>query len=90
MFVTLRVVPEVARALHGRCAPTPESASVVEAVAEFGVRLVPIHPGIDDPELMRYFAVEVPAQALAERVVTRLRQIAVVDAAYVKPPDQPP
>jgi hypothetical protein len=52
--------------------------------------LEPIHPGTEDPELTRYFTVEAPDQATAERVMARLRQSKAVEAAYVKPPDAMP
>lgn len=89
MYVTVRLAPDVARALHHR-EQTARSEEVASATRELGVTLVPIHPGIEDGELMRYFAIEVPSQPVADGVIQRLRRCAAIDAAYVKPPEALP
>ncbi len=89
MYVTVLVAPDVARALHHR-QPAPRSEEVASATRELGVAMVPIHPGIEDGELMRYFAIEVPSQPVADRVIERLRRCAAIEAAYVKPPEALP
>ena len=57
---------------------------------QLGVVLEPMHHGTADPDLMRYFTVDVPDQATAERVLARLPQSRAVEAAYLKPPDAMP
>ena len=89
MYVTVRLVADVARAVHHN-ERTPTSEELASATRELSVTLVPIHPGIEDGELMRYFAIEVPSQPVADRVIERLRRCAAIDAAYVKPPDALP
>jgi hypothetical protein len=89
MFITVRVIPKVAKALHHR-KPCPEMEELANSMHELGLSLIPIHPGVEDEDLMRYFAVEVPDRSSADGVVQRLRQCAAVDAAYIKPPDELP
>ncbi|MBZ5551131.1 MAG: hypothetical protein LAO21_00315 [Acidobacteriia bacterium] len=90
MYVTLRVLHKVARALHHRQPSTAESEELITATEELGVKLAALHPHVEDLELMRYFAVEVPNLSVAERVIKRLQQCKAIDAAYVKPPDELP
>jgi hypothetical protein len=92
MQVTIRIRPEMARALHQRHPPppTPAAAELFEALAQLGLELAPVHPGAEDPLLVPYFTVDVPDHATAERVIARLQQCQAVEAAYVKPRDEPP
>jgi hypothetical protein len=60
------------------------------ALAELGVQLEPLHPGSSDPELASQFYVSVADEEDGERVATRLRSVPGVEAAYLKPPDEPP
>ena len=63
----------------------------VERCSEhFSVKLVPLHPGIDDEALGSYFAVEVPDSETAKTVVRYLRPCRGIRAAYVKPADALP
>ena len=55
-----------------------------------GVALQPMHPGTDDPDLMRFFTVEVPDGASAEQLIARIQHDPEVEAAYLKPPDEMP
>lgn len=55
-----------------------------------GVAVQPMHPGTNDPDLMRFFTVEVPDSASAEQLIARIQQDAEVEAAYLKPPDEMP
>jgi hypothetical protein len=61
-------------------------SSVVESAASLGLQLRPLHPGSDDPELASWFV----AEADDTEVVSALQSMAGVDAAYVKPDDEPP
>lgn len=66
------------------------AARVAKLVQEFGASLYQLHPGSVDPVLRRYFVVDVPQPARAEELAERLRGLAGVDAAYVKPPSEAP
>jgi hypothetical protein len=59
---------------------------VVESAASLGLQLRPLHPGSDDPELTSWFVAETDDG----KVVSALRRMAGVDAAYVKPDDELP
>jgi hypothetical protein len=87
MQVILRVKPEPAARRKRRRAAADPFASVEKAL---GLQVQPLHPGSDDPELQRFFAVDVPDRGAAERALALLRRVPAVDAAYVKPEDEPP
>jgi hypothetical protein len=63
-------------------------STVVESAASLGLQLRPLHPGTDDRELASWFLAE--ADAIDEEVVSALRSIAGVEAAYLKPDDELP
>ena len=88
--VILRVQPEAARELHRGHPPTSQTAELLRVLQELGLTLHPIHPGIDDADLMRYFALQAPDAARGEEASRRLRQCSAIEAAYVKPPAEPP
>ena len=90
MQITVLLQADVARRLHRRGQPTTESEELNHITKQLGVALKSIHPGTADPDLTRYFTVEAPDQATAERVIARLRQSKAVEAAYVKPLDAMP
>ena len=75
--------------LHER-GPVTAPAEVLQAADDFGATLAPVHPGTGDPALASYFSVDVPDQATADRLLARLRQSDVIEAAYVKPPEAMP
>lgn len=92
MQVSVRVQPDVAPAFQGTDAPPAEVNDLRLELEALGVGLEPMHPGIDDPELATYFTVEVPDddEEIAAQVLVVLSESALVDAAYVKPPDELP
>jgi hypothetical protein len=55
-----------------------------------GHELRPMHPGSRDPALASYHVIEVADPKAAADVAARLREMAGVKAAYVKPSDEPP
>ena len=63
---------------------------VANAASELGSRAEPMHPGVIDPELSRFFVLEVPDRDAAEGAAARLQQIPSVESAYWKPPDEAP
>lgn len=90
MQITVQLQVDVARRLQQREPPTAESEELHRLTKQLGVVLEPVHPETADPDLMRYFTVQVPDQAAAERVLARLQQSKAVEAAYLKPPDAMP
>lgn len=90
MQLTVKVAFDVARALHRQIPQTAESTELLKVVEALGVTLQAMHPDAADPDLMSYFAVEVPEAETAQRVVSRLRQVKAIEAAYLKPPDALP
>jgi hypothetical protein len=71
-------------------AATSEPPGLRELAAELSVAFRALHPGTSDPSLGRFFTVEVPDAAEAQRVVAVLRRSPAIAAAYVKPPDEVP
>ncbi|MFD4475758.1 hypothetical protein ACFWPU_06545 [Streptomyces sp. NPDC058471] len=76
-----------------RTPPRPATAGTADDLdvrglleRRFGVTAEPLHPGADDPSLIGWRRVAVPAGVDAEAVATALRGHPAVEAAYVKPP----
>jgi hypothetical protein len=90
MQVVVQVSANVARALNQRGPPTAEAEALSKAIETFGLTMEPMHRTTDDPNLQKYFIVEVPGQAAAQRVMDRLQQSEAVEAAYVKPHNELP
>jgi hypothetical protein len=68
-----------------------EAAGPVQAIARrAGATLVPQHPGVDDPDLSRWYVARVSDEVAAERLVAALLASDEVEAAYLKPQEEPP
>lgn len=61
------------------------AADLQAAQSELGVSLTPMYPGQSHPTLAPFYFVDVPDQETAEKVIARLTQSALVEAAYVQP-----
>ncbi len=88
---------QVLQAAHARdlaaaeaLAAVPEARDLMACVRSLGGWLRPVHPGTNDPELVRFFEVDIPEPAAADAALTALQGCRGVRAAYVKPPDAPP
>jgi hypothetical protein len=88
--VIVMVSTRVARALQAREPQVAEALQLQRITEMTGAALEPLHPGSQDPELARYFQIDVPDAEMAQRVTELLRQSPLVDAAYMKPPDEKP
>lgn len=88
--ITVQLSTEVARTL--RCGSTRdlESEALLQALGAYGVALQPLHPDAEDPLLTSYYTVSVPDAATADQLLAELRQSVAVEAAYIKPMDEPP
>jgi hypothetical protein len=53
-----------------------------------GTPLAPLHPGSRDPELARWYFTDVASGA--EELARALSSVPGVEAAFVKPADEPP
>jgi len=88
--VVVRVTGEEAARLLGRPGAAAGPPGGVEAVARrAGVELAPQHPGVDDPELARWFVAALADRAAAERLVAELLRAPGVEAAFFKPGAEP-
>ena len=90
MYVTVQVSADVARVLQRQAPPTSESNKLVQILKDLGVVLKPVHHGAEDPLLIPYFTIEVSDITTAKRVIARLQHSNVIEAAYLKPPDESP
>lgn len=90
MQVIVKILPGTASALSQRGPLTTKSGEPLRMVEALGVTIEPMHQGTSDPDLMTYFIVEVPDLETAQRVINRLQQSTEIEAAYLKPPDEPP
>ena len=86
MYVSIRV-----RQATGSAAESPLAPEDARQAAEAaGVDIQPMHPGVHDPELARWFYADVADPDQAAELTERLRELASVEAAYVTPPEGPP
>lgn len=89
MKLTIHVRPDTARALR-EGTTDPGATALRDLAGELGATLEPVHPGSLEPGLADAFALDVSDPAVAARMSERLRALECVDAAYVKPADEPP
>ena len=90
MDLTVQVTPELAPALRHEAPATERARAIEKTVQAAGLGLRPLHSGTTDATLSRYFAVDVPDAATAQRIAHELLGLDGVEAAYVKPPDALP
>jgi hypothetical protein len=87
MLITVHLAPRAARAMSAGLESAPTDLS--KTVAELGLDLKPLHPGVTDPDLAAQFYATVDDDA-AEEICARLLENSAVVAAYSKPAGQPP
>lgn len=96
MRVTVQVDERAGQVLQGagdrpaEVAAVPEARDLMACVRSLGGSIQAVHPGTSDPELVRFFEVDVPDPTAADAALASLRACPGVTAAYVKPPDAPP
>jgi hypothetical protein len=69
---------------------TAQAAQAQEVAARYGAELRPIHPHTSDPDLARFFVVEVAEVVATDQVVDDLMACDAIESATAKPPDEPP
>ena len=82
--ITVQVTADALRSVRGG------QGAVVELVRRLGLRLQPMDTGTPVRDLERFFVVEVPDASARESALDQLRSCGDVEAAYVKPHDEPP
>ena len=87
MLITLKLGRDAALALHDRGPHTELSRNLVTRTGDLGLSLNPVHPNTPDADLQTYFFVNVDNPDWVSRVLTQLRSVNAVEAAYVKPPE---
>lgn len=90
MDISLEVSTEAAQALH-HLAPENSASVALQTIAkQLGVTIQPMHPGIDDPELIRNFYIEAATEEEADSIVDTFLECPAVEGAYIKPEGEPP
>ena len=85
LTLTVQLSPAAAQALRdGR--PGDDLRSLLRARS---LQLLPLHPGSTDPALRQFYSVVIPEPDDAH-ILDSLRACAGVEAAYLKPRDEPP
>ena len=84
MRVTLQLTPAAARRVRTRTRST-DSGPLPWLVHQ----LQATHPDTTDPSLATFFTVDVEDASAAAEILRRLREDPAVEAAYVKPDDEP-
>lgn len=85
MRVTLQLTPDAAK--RARSVRTRSAGSRVVPWLEQALQ--PVHPTTRDPTLGTFFTVEVDDPQDAAKLVERLLKDPSVEAAYIKPDDEP-
>ena len=86
MYVTIRIRRAPGSATVSTLAPE----DLRQAAEAAGVAIHPMHPGVHDPDLARWFYADVADPDQAAALSASLRELGSVDAAYVTPPEGPP
>ena len=97
MQATVQLAYQTALELHGfeeqpwkRGEPTDATRELLKTAADLGLEIRPQFPGQTHPLLVSFFLVDIPDKETAEEVLTQLRELESVEAAYLTPPDEPP
>lgn len=88
--INIVVSKDLADILHNRRRSSAASRAIDRIVEDNAYLLKAVHPEVKDPQLACYFTVEVDDSSPLEKVMTNLRKITAVEAAYIKPADEIP
>ena len=70
--------------------PSGSTEKILTALRQAGAVMKPLHPDSDDPELNRYFVIQVSGGEKAEELSKLLRSFGPTEAAYIKPAGEAP
>jgi hypothetical protein len=88
------VEPAVAQNLRGGRADEGSAEAIAEIVRAAGRTLTPLHPQAANAsmpqDMLASFVITAPASPELDKLAERLRSVPGVEAAYVKPRDEPP
>jgi hypothetical protein len=87
--VTVKVLPEHAASLRPGGAPVGAAEQLLETLRKHDASLTPLHPRTTDETIAPWFTAEV-SEDKADGLLHSLRSSPAVEAAYVKPADEPP
>jgi hypothetical protein len=90
MDITIAISLEAAQALQHLAAPNAASLAVQAIAQDLGVKLQPVHPGIQDIELVKYFFTQAVSEQQAQSIIDTFLTCPSVEGAYVKPEGEPP
>lgn len=90
MQITVQLRSDIARDLAEHRLLARETQALTQTLSQFGLTLMPLHPGTDDPELKTQFWLQVDDQATANQVIEQLLSLRATQAAYLKPPEALP
>ena len=90
MYIVLRLRSDAVDSLQKKIPLSPESEKLLKTIRDLGVVIKAMHPGSTDPLLAPYYLIEAPNREFAEKIINRLKTFADVEAAYIKPLDEPP
>jgi hypothetical protein len=85
----VQVVVKLTPAAAKRLRTSTGDRTTVRALKDLEHDLAPLHPNTRDASLESFFVADVEDPAEATRVVERLLKDPAVEAAYVKPADEP-
>lgn len=96
MEIVIQLRSDLAKLMRGDVGPgavTDELRKIKqdleEAVRRFGATLEPMHPGVEDAELARYFTLSNASELDSEQALVELNDLKAVTAAYAKPQAAP-
>lgn len=84
VIISVQIADDVAKAFHEQSS-TADTVELQEVLTEFNLSVEPVHPGIDDATLIKFFIIKAPDKATADQVVRDLLKLKSVEGAYVKP-----
>lgn len=88
------VEPAVAQNLREGRADEGSAKAIAETVRAAGRTLTPLHPqtanAVMPDDMLSSFVITAPASPELDKLAERLRSVPGVEAAYVKPRDEPP
>ncbi len=90
MYITVHLRSDIVSDMERETPRHNDTAELQTLLTEMGAELLPLHPGVDDPELGAQFFIEVPDEQSADDITMRLMDSPAVEAVYAKPPEEPP